>query len=47
MRAAVVIVAVLCPAGTAVAAIDWRRVPGTEKDNTARIAGFAVHCGSE
>jgi hypothetical protein len=41
------LLAVLCPSGTGIAAIDWRRVPGLEKDTTARIAGVRVHCGTE
>jgi hypothetical protein len=36
-----------CPSGLGVAAIEWRRGATAEKENTARIGGFRVHCNSE
>eukprot|EP00879_Flechtneria_rotunda_P029832 GHRR01032287.1.p1 GENE.GHRR01032287.1~~GHRR01032287.1.p1 ORF type:complete len:153 (+),score=46.46 GHRR01032287.1:1191-1649(+) len=39
--------AVDCPAGTGVAAVQWRRANLADKDNTVRVGGLRVRCGSE
>eukprot|EP00775_Hariotina_reticulata_P001567 gene1567-1907_t len=33
--------------GLGIAAIEWRRGASAEKDNTARVGGFRIHCNSE
>ncbi|WIA11451.1 hypothetical protein OEZ85_011568 [Tetradesmus obliquus] len=38
---------VACPAGQGVAAIEWRRASASEKDHTARVGGFQIHCSTE